>query len=141
MSLNPGVTQHLPRNTSKVLLQSCCICMQQMNEWHFLLSSLGLLQRHLRGVFLKHLILTSFIVSLPAFGTLYLNSDPDCSPSASFVPMLSRSNCVSLILFFFVGSLLMQFPVILLALSCKLNWLRWSCLGPMPGPLAIPKSA
>lgn len=35
---------------------------------------------------------------------------------------------------FFEGPLLMQFPVILLALSLNLNWLRWSCLGPSPRP-------
>lgn len=35
---------------------------------------------------------------------------------------------------FFEGPLLMQFPVILLALSLHLNWLRWSSLGLVPRP-------
>lgn len=36
--------------------------------------------------------------------------------------------------FFFEGPLLMQFPVILLAHSLNLKWLRWSRLGLVPTP-------
>lgn len=39
---------------------------------------------------------------------------------------------------FFLRPSLMQFPVILLALSLYLNWLRWSSLGPVPRP-RLPK--
>lgn len=132
-----------------------------MNEWHFLWSSLCPTQRQLSSDFLKYSFLMSFIVSLsrfPPFILLWL----------SFFFILNSESWLLLTLithlcyfcscafkiqlfsfwdsfffffrehFFFEGPLLMQFPVILLALSLNLNWLRWSSLGIVPRP-SLPK--
>lgn len=100
----------------------------------------------------------SLIVSRPPFILLWLSffhfelwittaADPDRSPLLLLF-LCFQDTIVFLFKLFFVffsraffeGPLLMQFPVILLALSLNLNWLRWSRLGPAPRP-RLPKPA
>lgn len=106
------------------------------------------------GAFLKYSFLMSSIVSLSSsppssfcdFHSFILNSESWLLQTlithlSTFLPALSRYNCFPFETFFFFstehffeGPLLMQFPVILLALSLNLNWLRWCSLGLVPRP-------
>lgn len=129
-----------------------------MHEWHPPAFGVHCAPRRDTSVmsFLKHSFLMSFIVSptgfassLSDFSFFHFDLWPWSLTYASFVPVLSRYNCFAFsffffqeraYFFFFEGALLMQFPVILLALSLNLCWLRWSSLGLAPTPW-LPKPA
>lgn len=93
--------------------------------------------------FIVFVVLFPYLHPCVTFILSFWTPSPDCLWTwsltfATFVPVLSRYNCFPLQTFFFFsraffeGPLLMQFPVILLALSLNLNWLRWSSLGLVP---------
>lgn len=114
-------------------------------------------------VFLKYSFLMSLIVFLPSFPSphpsaslilpFFFGTPNDDSTLIAHLKLLLflrfQDTIVSqfglfffssrfFFFFFFLRPSLMQFPVILLALSLYLNWLRWSSLGPVPRP-RLPK--
>lgn len=139
---------HWTEGPSHLLLPKAC---SKTNQWPFLWSSLRSTQGRPSGALLKWAFLTSVAVSLSsslpfippgrALRSSLMNAaspGPSLVTSAVSVSALSRYNCFSFWIFFservffLQGPLLMQFPVILLALSLYLNWLRSQSLGRDP---------
>lgn len=113
---------------------STLILLLQVNEWPFLQCA------SCRDTSMMLSLNTPF-KSAPLFKRLllwlsYLNFDPDRSPLLLFVPVLSRYNCFPFQTpFFFLNHFFFcwcSFQLFFRFSPLKLNWLRWSSLGPVP---------